>query len=88
MEAHYEDRTGFTASDLNCGELQLQAGDIDTLEQAVKDNALPQCEGRVFYGRQFQDEQAAEYQDYDLEFCTWARAELERGSSVICSWWW
>ena len=107
MEALYQDRTGLTASDLNSGELQLQAGDIDALEQAVKDNALPQCEaggsarsslnwspgpipGRLSLdGHQFQDEQATEYRDYEMEFCAGARAEREHGSSVISScWWW
>ena len=88
MEALYEDRTGLSASDLNCGELQLQAGDIDTLEQAVKGSALPQCAGGFFFGHQSQDDQATEYRDYDLEFCAWARAELEHGSTVIYSCWW
>ncbi|MEY8829738.1 phosphoglycerate kinase [Sedimentitalea sp. XS_ASV28] len=88
MEALYEDRTGLAASDLNCGELRLEASDIDRLEQAVTDSTLPQCGGGFFYGHQFQDEQATEYRDYDLEFCAWARAELEQGSTVIYSCWW
>lgn len=88
MEALYTERTGLSASDLNCGELKLETADIDTLEKAVKGSALPHCEGGFFYGHQFQDEQATEYRDYDLEFCAWARAEIEQGSTVIYSCWW
>ena len=88
MENLYEERTGLTASDLNCGELRLEAADIDTLEKAVKANTLPHCEGGFFYGHQFQDEQASEYRDYDLEFCAWARDQIGEGSTVIYSCWW
>lgn len=87
MEALYVERTGLSATDLNCGELTLEIGDIDTLEQAIKGSGLPQCEGGFFYG-QFQDEQATEYRDYDLEFSAWARAEIGAGSTVIYSCWW
>ncbi|NND20300.1 MAG: hypothetical protein HKN98_17155 [Silicimonas sp.] len=61
MEALYEERTGLAATDLNRGELALEIGDIDTLEQAINGSALPCCEGGFFYGHQFQDEQASEY---------------------------
>ena len=88
IEALYTERTGLDATDLNCGELVLQASDIDRLEKAVKDSALPHCEGGFFYGHQFQDEQASEYRDYDLEFCTWARTQMQAGSTVIYSCWW
>lgn len=88
MEALYTERTGLDATDLNCGELVLQASDIDRLEKAVKDSALPHCEGGFFYGHQFQDDQASEYRDYDLEFCAWARTQIQAGSSVIYSCWW
>ena len=88
MEKLYEQRTGLLPNNLNCGELQLKPCDIDALEKAVEGQKLPRCEGGFFYGHQMQDEQAAEYRDYDLEFCAWARAELERGSTVIYSCWW
>ena len=88
MEALYTERTGLDATDLNCGELVLQVPDIDSLEKAVKDSALPRCEGGFFYGHQFQDEQTTEYRDYDLEFCAWARSEMQAGSTVIYSCWW
>ena len=88
METLYTERTGLSAADLNCGELTLETTDIDALEQAVNGSALPQCDGGFFYGHQFQDEQASEYRNYDLEFCAWARAEIARGSTVIYSCWW
>ena len=88
MEALYTERTGLSASDLNCGELKLEPADIDTLEKAVKGSALPHCDGGFFYGHQFQDEVAADSRDYDLEFCAWARAEIAQGSTVIYSCWW
>lgn len=88
MEGLHTERTGLDATDLNCGELVLQASDIESLEKAVKDSALPHCEGGFFYGHQFQDEQASEYRDYDLEFCAWARTQMQAGSTVIYSCWW
>jgi hypothetical protein len=88
MEALYEKRTGLSATDLNCGELALEIGDIETLEEAINGSALPHCEGGFFCGHQFQDEQASEYRAYDLEFCAWARAEMQAGSTVIYSCWW
>ena len=88
MEALFVARTGLSAGDLNCGELKLEASDIDKLEQAIKGRAQLQCEGGFFYGHQFQDEQAKEYRDYDLEFCAWARTEMQAGSTVIYSCWW
>lgn len=88
MEQLYEARTGAPATDLNCGELELQSSDIETLERAVKGGHLPECFGGFFYGHQFQDEQAEAYRGYDLEFCSWARAQIEQGSTVIYSCWW
>ena len=88
METLYVARTGLSASDLNCGELILAPEDIDRLEQAVTDGTLPQCDGGFFYGHQFQDEQAQDYRAYDLDFCAWARAEMQAGSTVVYSCWW
>ncbi len=41
MVTLYTEWTGLTASDLNCGELELETTDIETLEQVVKGSALP-----------------------------------------------
>ena len=88
MEILYTERTGLSASDLNGRELVLAPSDIDTLEEAVKGSALHLCEGGCFSGHQWQDEQAAAYRDYDLEFCEWARIEIARGAAVTYSCWW
>lgn len=88
MEHLYTARTGLDASDLNCGELRLEAADIDRLETAAKAGTLPVCAGGFFYGHQFQDEQAEAYRAHDLAFCAWARAEMQAGSTVIYSCWW
>jgi hypothetical protein len=88
MEHLYTARTGLDASDLNCGELRLEAADIDRLETAAKAGTLPVCAGGFFYGHQFQDEQAEAYREHDLAFCAWARAEMQAGSTVIYSCWW
>ena len=88
MEHLYTARTGLDASNLNCGELRLDAADIDRLGTAAKAGTLPVCAGGVFYGHQFQDEQAEAYRAHDLAFCAWARAEMQAGSTVIYSCWW
>ena len=88
MEALYVERTGASIKGLNCGALELEAGDIDRLETAVRTRALPHCEGGFFYGHQFQDEAAAEYRETDLQFCAWARERIEEGETVIYSCWW
>ena len=67
MEALYTERTGLSASELNCGELTLEAADIDTLEQSVKRCALPRCEGGFFYGNQFEEGEAVESRDCDID---------------------
>ena len=45
MEHLYTARTGLDASNLNCGELRLDAADIDRLETAAKAGTLPACAG-------------------------------------------
>ena len=88
MERLFEERTGESPEALNCGELVLEAGDIDALEAAIRGEKLPECAGGFFYGHQFQDESAKAYQAQDLQFCEWARAAITRGETVIYSCWW
>lgn len=88
MESLFEFRTGQGRGDLNCGELELTAEDIDMLAEKVAGGALPESPGGFFYGHQFQDEQAAAYRDRDLQFCDWARAQIEAGETVCFSRWW
>jgi len=88
MENLFEEKTGQSSGDLNCGELELSLEDIDRLETLIKSAALPNSEGGFFFGHQFQDETVKEYQDQDLKFCQWAREQLETGHRVYYSCWW
>lgn len=88
MERLFETRTGQSAADLNCAELELQPEDIATLQAIVERGELPESPGGFFYGHQFQDESASEYRDRDLEFCQWARTILQTRQKVFYSCWW
>lgn len=88
MEILWADATGRSATDLNCNELVLSVDDIDRLDALLKDENLPHSEGGFFFGHQFQDESAAEYAEYDAEFCAWARDQIAAGETVIYSCWW
>lgn len=88
MENLYYERAGENAETFNCVDLQLTEQDIETLEELVAVNNLPQSEGGFFFGHQWQDEAAEEYREQDLEFCKWAQAILETRERVIYSCWW
>ena len=49
---------------------------------------LPESEGGIFLGHQFQDESAKQYKEQDLEFCKEALKWLDEGKEVFyeCSW--
>ncbi|WP_306046567.1 hypothetical protein [Nioella sp. MMSF_3534] len=88
MERLYEARTGQSRDQLNCGELELQAEDIATLQDMVERGELPQSPGGFFFGHQWQDENAADYREKDLEFCAWAHTILQTRRQVFYSCWW
>tara|TARA_Y100001972_G_scaffold46573_1_gene57446 strand:- start:43 stop:417 length:375 start_codon:yes stop_codon:yes gene_type:complete len=88
MEQKFVEKTGNSAVDLNCGELELDAVDIAELDQRIQTNQMPRSQGGFFYGHQFQDESEEEYKDQDIAFVEWAKAELEQGNKVIYSCWW
>ena len=73
---------------LNCGELELTAVDISTLQTFVECRALPESPGGFFYGDELQDERAEEYRAQDLKFCAWAKQVLETRQQVFYSCWW
>lgn len=85
MERLLETRTGQSAADLNCAELELQPEDIATLQAMVERGELPESPGGFFYGHQFQDESASEYRELDLQFCQWARTILRIRQKVFYS---
>ena len=88
MERLFEARTGQPRDQLNCGELELLAEDIATLQALVERNELPESPGGFFFGHQWQDENAADYREKDLEFCAWAHTILQTRQKVFYSCWW
>jgi hypothetical protein len=70
-------------SDFNCVDLVLTLGDIDSLEEHVKGESLPETEG-FFFG----DDASEYYREDDLEFCNNARKAIADGYTVIYSSWW
>ena len=72
----------------NCNPILLEPEDIDNLEACLTNGGLPESEGGFFFGHQFQDEAADEYREQDIEFCAWARKEIERGRHVYYDCWW
>ena len=71
----------------NCEELSLSQEDIDELKCHLE-AGLPESGGGMFWGHQFQEEQAKEYREQDLAFCAWADQELANGNEVIYYCWW
>ena len=80
MEQLFAERVNQNANLLNNGELELQRGDIDLLEDLVTDRDLPTCEGGFFYGHEYQDAAAECARDQDLAFCAWAS---ERTAPIV-----
>jgi hypothetical protein len=72
----------------NCQNMPLDREDILTLQAAVKGEELPESEGGMFFGHEFQDVSAKEYRDQDLEFCAKALKWLDEGKTPYYSCWW
>ncbi|MDF1600947.1 phosphoglycerate kinase [Mesorhizobium sp. YIM 152430] len=81
MEQLYRAKGG-TAECFNCVNLQLTAEDLDRLEAAIRQRALPHTEG-FFFGAS----DGSEIED-DLRFVAKAREALAEGLSVFYSSWW
>ena len=74
--------------DFNCNPILLDLDTINHLEALLDAKKMPKSEGGFFYGHQFQDDQAEEYREQDLEFCRWARKEIAKGNHVYYDCWW
>ncbi len=82
--------------DFNCVELQLNAQDIDELEDAILTMSMPESNG-FFWGSDsffWTDEDGNDYPEnsyyyleQDLEFVTEARKMLDKGYRVFYSCW-
>ena len=84
MEALWTMKTGLSADELNCQELQLTMEDLEQLEKCILHKTLPATQG-FFFGS---DSYERETDGYDLHFVQTAKAAIENGEEVIYSCWW
>lgn len=83
MEQLYRKKGG-ASEEFNCDTVRLMPEDLDALEQAINDNALPKTEG-FFFGNYPPD---AETKKEDLDFIARARQAIADGDAVIYGSWW
>ena len=69
--------------EFNCVDLELTLEDLDSMEEALDENALPETVG-FFFGENSDDH----YAETDREFIREARAAIKRGYTVVYSSWW
>jgi hypothetical protein len=67
----------------NCVDLELTLEDLDSLEESLDDEALPETAG-FFFGGNADDH----YAEADREFIVAARAAIKQGYTVVYSSWW
>jgi acetylglutamate kinase len=70
-------------SDFNCVPVELTREDLDSLEQALESNNLPETAG-FFFGGDSDDS----YRQQDVEFIQAARNALDNGQKVVYDSWW
>lgn len=78
-----EDNSGNMLGDFNCIPVELTYDDLDSLENAVKNDELPETVG-FFFGT----DKGNEYKEQDLEFIQKAREALDSGLTVMYDSWW
>lgn len=78
-----EDSEPSMMGDFNCIPVELNADDIDDLEDAVRGSGLPNTCG-FFFGDNSDDY----YKEKDLEFIEKARKALDNGLTVTYDSWW
>ena len=81
MEQLFMDKDG--EGEFNCQPVQLTLNDLDDLEVAIKENALPDTQG-FFFGNNPPDDESNED---DLEFICAARKVIAEGDAVYYSAW-
>ena len=85
---------GNPMGDFNCVDLELDANDIDSLEEAIENFALPETQG-FFFGDDsylWESEESPSsanyfYKEQDLQFIEEARKALDKGDKVVYHWW-
>jgi len=71
------------SGEFNCVDLELTLDDLDALEKALDNEALPETAG-FFFGGNADDH----YAEADREFIVQARAAIKQGYKVVYSSWW
>ena len=69
--------------EFNCVDLELEAEDLDLLEESLDEEALPETTG-FFFGT----DSSIHYAEQDREFIVQARAAIKKGYTVVYSSWW
>ncbi len=69
--------------EFNCVDVELTLGDLDSMEEALDENALPETQG-FFFGENSEEH----YAEQDREFIREARAAIKQGYTVVYSSWW
>ena len=71
------------SGEFNCVDVELTLGDLDSMEEALDENALPETVG-FFFGENSEEH----YAEQDREFIREARAAIKQGYTVVYSSWW
>jgi len=71
------------SDDFNCVPVELTKEDLDSLEQSLETNSLPETTG-FFFG----DNSDNVYRQQDVEFIQAARYALDEGNTVVYDSWW
>ena len=69
--------------EFNCVDLELTLDDLDSMEETLDENALPETTG-FFFGANADEH----YAEQDREFIREARAAIKQGYTVVYSSWW
>jgi hypothetical protein len=80
MERIYREKGG--EDEFNCVNVSLTSEDLDSIEKAVNENALPETSG-FFFGQSYDEDKVR-----DLEFIKAAREALAEGFTIWYSSWW
>ena len=81
MQELYYEKGG--EGEFNCVDVELTLGDLDALEEALDESALPETVG-FFFGTDSGDY----YAEQDREFIREARAAIKQGYTVVYNSWW
>ena len=86
MENLYREKGG--EDEFNCVDLELDLDDIEKLEAALLDKALPETDGFFFGPDSYDEDYWPDQKAEDLTFIEKAKKILENGDRVYYSCWW